>query len=282
MKALDMMGKRFGRLVVVEKCAERNASGEIQWRCDCDCGGSLITPGSALKIGRTVGCGCVMRQRIYESHRVDVSGQRFGRLVAISECKERLRGHIVWRCKCDCGVEVAIQATLLVSGHTKSCGCLSRDAACERMTVHGDFAACSDRHNERNIWVGMLGRCLDKNNYAYSNYGSRGITVCESWLNFDNFYRDMGPRPSLKHSIDRINNDGNYEPSNCRWATQKQQANNTRFNRMLTYKGRTQSLALWCDELGISHQMVRSRLSRGWTVDKAFNVPSGTRLAKTR
>ncbi|HEY9737554.1 MAG TPA: hypothetical protein V6D06_14770 [Trichocoleus sp.] len=120
----------------------------------------------------------------------------------------------------------------------------------------------------------MKSRCHNPNNAAYDRYGGRGIVVCDRWReSFENFYADMGPRPSEQHSIDRINNDGNYEPGNCRWATDKQQSRNTRRNRLLTYNGETLFLDEWAERLSISKHTLQTRLWRGWSVEEAFETP---------
>lgn len=158
----------------------------------------------------------------------DISGKRFGRLLIIgvshSEKRARLKGTVLyWKCKCDCGNEVIISGPNLNKGDSHSCGCYHSDLLIAANTKHG-FCGTS----EYDIWNGMKQRCENPNSRGYKNYGGRGITVCQEWIeSFDAFYAYMGPRPT-NLSIDRINNDGNYEPGNCRWATAKEQAQNTR------------------------------------------------------
>lgn len=128
-------------------------------------------------------------------------------------------------------------------------------------------------HNspEYTAWAGMLQRCRNPKNAAYPDYGGRGITVCDAWRDsFEAFYADLGPRPSARHSIDRIDNDGNYEPGNCRWATAKEQNRNTRRARLLTFDGRTQLLSDWGAELGVHPEAIRGRLRRGWSIEDAL------------
>lgn len=120
----------------------------------------------------------------------------------------------------------------------------------------------------------MLGRCQNLTDQAFRDYGGRGIRVCERWLAFENFYADMGPRPSPKHSIDRIDNDGNYEPGNVRWATVKQQARNTRCSRIVRFGGRTMSLAEAAELAGLNISTVRGRFSRGWSMEEALEAPA--------
>lgn len=128
---------------------------------------------------------------------------------------------------------------------------------------------------ERQAWYRMRSRCNNKNSRDYKHYGGRGIYVCEQWSNsFENFLSDMGNRPSQKHSIERLDNDGPYSPDNCVWAVQKIQTRNQRRTRRLTYRGRTQSMADWAEELGISYTMIRQRLRLGWSVEDALETPS--------
>lgn len=119
------------------------------------------------------------------------------------------------------------------------------------------------------IWENMKSRCLNPNDQAFSYYGGRGITVCDAWSeSFEAFRRDMGEPPSDKHSIDRIDNDGNYEPGNCRWATQREQMNNIRTNRRLTINGVTRTVSEWARAAGVPHRLIFQRLSRGWPLDQ--------------
>lgn len=155
-------------------------------------------------------------------------GKKFGKLIVEAKAQPSDRGRERWLCKCDCGKSLIIHGGNLTSGNTKSCGCNMRKSVGEANATHGISRV---RCSEYTAWAGMKSRCLTTSHADYKNYGARGITVCERWLTFENFLLDMGQRPSSRHSLDRINNDGNYEPSNCRWATARQQNNNRRPHR---------------------------------------------------
>jgi len=209
----------------------------------------------------------------------DISGQRFGRLTALEFAgykqytRERKR---MWKCRCDCGKEVTVAYMYLTGGGTKSCGCLvGQHKRTHGATIGGKMSP------EFRVWSAMHSRCENPRNKGYKDYGGRGIKVCERWASFENFLADMGPRPSLAHSIDRYpNNDGDYEPHNCRWATMREQSNNRRSSRTLTFHDETLTLAEWERRAGLSSGVLHRRLHWGWTVEEALTVENGRKVRR--
>ena len=195
----------------------------------------------------------------------EMSGIRFGKLLVIGRSKSKKDGTAVWKCLCDCGTEKIVVGTSLRAGRHKSCGCSSPRFTKERVTTHG-----KSRTKTYTIWSGMKKRCssvaIGKSKRLYFD---KGIRVCEKWLNFENFLQDMGDCPD-GCSIDRIDGDKGYEPSNCRWATPQQQANNTSKNVLITYSNKTQTISQWAREIGIKTNTLVYRLKRGWDVPRAL------------
>jgi hypothetical protein len=202
------------------------------------------------------------------SRLIDLTGKRFGRLSILSRAENTKTMKVRWKCLCDCGKEIDVQSCNLKSGNTKSCGCWNSEALSTRTTVH---RLCDTP--EYKSWGGMIYRCTTTTCKYYHNYGGRGITVCDRWLVFQNFYADMGPKPSRHHSIDRIDNSGNYCPANCKWSTRTEQSNNRRSNRRLTFNGETLTVAQWSRKLGISCDVLESRSRGGWPDEKALTTP---------
>lgn len=187
--------------------------------------------------------------------RIELTGQRFGRLTVLSQSENDKYGNTIWLCQCECGNEKVILANSLRRGRTKSCGCLRSDLRRESSTTHGMKGTRTYR-----CWQGMKARCYNKNVLGYKNYGARGITVCERWRDsIENFCADMGPAPKGL-TLERLDNNKGYSPENCKWATRKEQNRNSRHNRMICYGGRTLCLAEWAEELGVKRETLRDRL----------------------
>lgn len=206
----------------------------------------------------------------------DLAGRVFGRLTVIERSGTH-RSFATWRCLCECGNETVVTSANLKAGISKSCGCLKNDKARARQLTHGMFDT-----REYACWRNMISRCTLPNADRKKRYFYRGITVCERWLHsFENFYADMGKRPSDKHSIDRKDNDGNYEPGNCRWAIKTKQTRNRSSNKMIEYKGETLPLAEWCDRLRLNYKTIFRRLSVGEDFASAVARPI-RKIAKWR
>lgn len=198
----------------------------------------------------------------------EIRNHIFGRLTAIAPL--RTGGRWCWECKCVCGATTTVMEKYLLSANTTSCGCLHREQLAARNTKHGN-AIRGRVSREHKIWSHMKDRCHNANAKDYRHYGGRGIKVCERWLeSFENFLADMGVCPP-KHQLERINNNGNYEPGNCRWATRTEQMRNTRKNVMLTFQGKTMPISQWAEQLKAQPQTLYSRAKAGWGVERILS-----------
>lgn len=208
----------------------------------------------------------------------DITGKRYGRLVAIGPIGCDKNG-VIWACRCDCGTSISAYGYLLRCGNTKSCGCLRIDTIVAASTSHGLH---NSPHYKR--WLHIVQRCTNPNNKNYANYGGRGIDICEEWRrDFESFHNHISPLPNCGekgYSLDRIDNNGNYEPGNMRWATQETQVNNSRNVRLLTLNGKTQTIVKWEKEFNFPIGVIRKRLHRNWPIDQALTTPPGTRRPK--
>jgi|SRR6478752_562102 len=196
------------------------------------------------------------------NNRLDIVGQTFERLSVIAFAG--VKGEkTMWLCRCKCGKEIRVAGVSLRAGKTKSCGCYKVDGIRERSLKHGHQTQ-DNNSAEYRIWRHMKSRCYNPNVERYPNYGGRGVIVCERWLNsFENFYADMGPRPTASHSIDRFPDvNGNYEPSNCRWATTTEQSRNTTQNNWLEYNGERLILSDWAIRLKAHPSNINRMLKR--------------------
>lgn len=202
-------------------------------------------------------------------NRVVWEGKKFGRLKVIRRLDNSNRPN--WLCLCDCGNECSINSNQLCCGHTKSCGCLRKETTIARNTKHGHNRR-GHRTSEYRSWNKMISRCFDHNNNRYNLYGLRGITVCVDWIeSYKKFLEDMGPKPSPHHSIERINNNGNYEPSNCRWATSSEQAINRKGTKYIKSKNVSLCIQGWCDNLSIPRWLLIRGFSVGYSLDYFIN-----------
>lgn len=202
---------------------------------------------------------------------VNLTGKKFGRLTVVKRAEKGLFKTVRWLCKCDCGNETYVDSYSLTHGETTSCGCFHRECVAKQCTTHG-------KANTRlySTWCNMKQRCYNPKNTEFDSYGGRGIIMCQEWQEFLPFYNwAMGNGYQDNLTIDRINNNGNYEPSNCRWINYKTQANNTRRNHLITYKNETKTMTEWAEIKNISYTFLRRRLNLGWSAEEALTIPKG-------
>lgn len=212
----------------------------------------------------------------------DLRGQRFGRLIALGPISRDRHKHIVWLCQCDCGNKANVALQSLRSGTTRSCGCLYKQDIGRRSTTHG-----MSKTKVYKTWLHIKKRCYNPLAHDYQYYGERGISVCSQWHDSFECFRDYVselPNFGIKgYSLDRIDNNGNYEPGNIRWATRKQQSRNRRITRMLTHKGKTQSVGAWAEEMGIPLYLIKNRIYKyGWSIERALTSPKQNRWSRSR
>ena len=264
-KDQDYSGQRFGYLVALR----RDPSNERKWICQCDCGRTVSALIYNLRSGNTKRCGnpdCITKT-------IDITGQRFGKLVALSflgfkQVYTDRRRAAMWLCKCDCGKEVEVTYANLHSGHTKSCGCYQVDVQRERMTKHG-----MSRTRLNKIYRNMKTRCNNPNATGHEYYHDKGITVCQEWEeSFESFVEwsmNNGYAPGL--TLDRKDNSKGYSPGNCRWVTYKVQSRNTSHVHWINYHGTLMPLVDVAHELGVNPTTFRYHLSKGRSEEDIIN-----------
>lgn len=273
MEKEDLTGQRFGMWTVLYHAGRKGNS--TYWHCRCDCGNEKDLPKANLTRGLSTSCGCTRKNR-HPSNFIDLTGERFGRLL-VQEIAYKKGWEIYWKCKCDCGKTTNVLSAKLRNGKTKSCGCLRKEMLVKRNEKHGL------RHKRiYNIYCTMKARCYSQHNSNYHNYGARGIIVCDEWMgehgaeNFIKWAYENGYDENAKFgecTLDRIDVNGNYEPSNCRWISVKEQANNTRLTIFLTYKGETKSASEWSEITGISKNTINGRKRKGWSDERCLETP---------
>lgn len=202
---------------------------------------------------------------------------RYGRLIVLAKADTKYSAML---CLCDCGTQKVIRTNALHRGATQSCGCLRKEraavATAKAHFKHGD-ASGGKSTVEYGAWISMKDRCLNPNEPYFYAYGGRGITICAEWLaSFKTFLSDMGRKPTPKHSLDRINNDGNYEPGNCRWATATEQQRNKRNIRKIAFNGECMTVPEWAIRIGVRYQTLAMRLRMGWTIESALTTRTMT------
>jgi hypothetical protein len=207
---------------------------------------------------------------------IDRTGQVFGRLTILSRSPRVSKEGAFWLCQCSCGKQKVINGRNIVGGKSISCGCVRKEQLVSRLTTHGRKPRGRKTCPVYKAWQNIISRCHNPRKPDFARYGARGITVCDRWReSFENFLADMGERPSPKHSIDRIDNNGNYEPGNCRWATNSEQQRNKRTNRLITIDGITHCVVEWAEIKGIPGNNINARLHEGWSDYDAVMTPIG-------
>lgn len=268
---IDLTGKRFGKLLVINKAP--TVKGRTKWLCQCDCGNTKIIGANELKRGETNSCGCIRHQA--SKQRKDFTNKRIGHLTVIEIDKTHdTKNGLYWICRCDCGNYITLKVGDLSTEESKgqsnrSCGCVPYGHTRSRNKTKGVS-------NTRlyKIWFGMKTRCKSAKNYA-----GKGIKVCEKWRNdfnaFSEWAFDNGYRDDL--TIDRIDVNGDYEPDNCRWITNYEQQSNKSNNVFITYKGETKTASQWGRLIGMSPTTISERVRRGWNAKMTLETPVGKR-----
>ena len=265
-KRIDMTGQKYGIWTVLQ--FSRHENNRTYWLCRCDCGTEKEIDGHALRSGHTQSCGCYNADKLRERF-TDLTGQKIGYWTVIEKRPNRGK-HIMWLCRCECGNEREVASSELISKSSTSCGCKRIATLKKKFTKHG-------MRDSRlyDIYSSMLKRCFNHNCKAYGKYGGAGITVCNEWLGdrgFENFMiwaLENGYSDEL--TLDRFpDQKGNYEPSNCRWATMQEQSNNRSTNVYITRNGEKHTLAEWSRIFNLNYGTVVARYDKGWDEDKLF------------
>lgn len=278
-KREDLTGMTFGKMTVLRHEGRAKDRSSL-YLCRCECGTEKVVMATHLKSGSTQSCGCL------RGHSLELQGKTFGRLTVTQRTAKRKWALVWWQCLCECGNTIEVPSRSLVSGNTRSCGCLrqeiNKERAIDRNTTHGQTE--SPTHN---IWLGMRRRCYTPSDGQYHNYGGRGIDICSRWRDsFEAFLEDMGERPDGLE-IDRIDNDKGYwcgkcdecriqnnqAVCNCRWTTRGVNMNNTRSNRRLTLNGESRTISEWSRLTGISISTICARKKNGWSDERTLTTP---------
>ena len=251
----NIIGQKFGRLTVVEI-----AEGEKRkkYRCLCECGSVCIVRSDGLISGHTQSCGCLKKERQSEANSKAIEpGAVFSRFTVVENTGEKDHtGSYLYRCRCECGTEKIVAGTVLRTGRIQSCGCLRKERQIAAVKTHGGY-----KSRLYQIWDAMVQRCTNENHPSYGYYGGRGIEVCPEWRDSFAAFQDWAITNGYDDSaekwectLDREKTNGNYDPDNCRWITQKEQMNNTRRCYLVTVDGETKNLTQWAEAIGVHRQ----------------------------
>lgn len=261
-------GAVIGKLTLVEFHG-RNKNSKKLWLCRCECGNMAMREEGNLKATKIPHCGCSPGWKGHNKRFNDISGQKFGRLTVRCFYSKNKYSHNLWLCDCECGNQTIVSTRDLTSDSTKSCGCLAKELTVERSSTHG-----KTHHRLYRIYAHIKDRCLNPNDKCYKDYGGRGIQISDEWDTFEKFFdwaNNNGYEDAL--TVERIDVNGNYEPTNCCWATMSEQNNNKRNNLFIEYKGETKTLKQWAEKLNINYSTLYGRIvTRGWDVKKAMET----------
>jgi hypothetical protein len=248
-KFVDITGQRFGILTAIKRVGT-DSGGCVLWLFKCDCGNERIVSGRDVKRRKIKSCGC-----LYKNKFIDITGKRFGKLVAVEKVGHNNQGNILWLFQCDCGNTII---THIRHRRVKSCGCLK--------TTHGQ-----SKNRIYTTWWNMYRRCYDQKDKSYSQYGEKGIKVCDEWRNNKQSFFDWAMSNGYTDSLtlDRIDGKGSYCPDNCRWATPKEQAINRITTTLITYNGTTKSVHGWAEHLKTYSQIITDPIKQGVPPEEA-------------
>lgn len=250
MKVIDLTGQKFDMLTVIKR--DDNIGKRTQWVCKCDCGNVVTVKTETLKgKAKIKSCGCIYGKK-------DLTGMKFGKLTVIRKYGSK-NNKIYWECICDCGNKTVISTDRLKGGHTKSCGCVRKENCTQKRFIHG-----KSKTRIYEIWCGIKERCCNKKSKSFSNYGGRGIKICDEWKSFEGFYKwaiKSGYSDTL--TIERINFNGDYCPGNCTWIEKSEQAKNTRRNVFIEILGEKKILEDWKKFMGWKSNKFSVRKARG-------------------
>lgn len=266
-RSVDLTGQKYGKLKVLKEVEPKRFScGRLErmWECECECGNIVIFSQPNIRSGNSRSCGC--------SKIIDLTGQRFRKLTVIKKdvaIQKEKRKVYKWICQCDCGNTVSVLQHSLLSGGTRSCGCLVKNKK------YGEIG----KHKLKDIWHNMIERCQNSNHKSFYAYGGRGIKVCPEWLDKNKGYMQFyewsfknGYKDGL--TLDRIDVDGDYSPANCRWITNREQQRNKRNNHLLEYNGETRCISEWAEIYHLRSDTLRYRITHGWDIETALKTPS--------
>ena len=200
---------------------------------------------------------------------IDLTGKTFNRWSVMFFSGRDKCGNRIWKCRCNCGTVRNVTASHLKDGVSKSCGCFNLERLSETKTTHGE----AGRTAEYGIWAGMITRCTNTKTKRFLRYGGRGIKVCKRWRKYENFLLDMGRRPDGL-TLERKNNNGDYSPKNCVWASWTDQQNNRSDNKIISFNGEKLTMAQWSKKTGIAYAAIQRRIRDGWPLERTLTEPA--------